>query len=59
VGDGRGEYRVLVGRPEGKSHLKDLGVDGRILLTWIFKKWLGKAWTGLMWFRIGTSGGRL
>jgi hypothetical protein len=28
---GKGVYRVLVGRPEGKNHL---GVDGRITLRW-------------------------
>jgi len=25
-------YRVLVGKSEGKNHLEDLGVDGRIIL---------------------------
>jgi len=28
----RGVYRVLVGKPEGKDHFEDLGVDGRIIL---------------------------
>jgi hypothetical protein len=58
MGDRRGAYRVLVGRPDGKNHLEDLGVDGRIL-KWIFKKWDGEAWTGLIWLRIGTGGGLL
>jgi hypothetical protein len=29
----------LMGRPEGIDHLENLGVDGRILLKWIFMKW--------------------
>ena len=30
---GTGEvHRVLVGRPEGRNHLDDLGVEGTILL---------------------------
>jgi hypothetical protein len=36
----------LVGRSEGKDHLEDPGVDGRIILKWIFKKWDVKAWIG-------------
>ena len=32
MGERRGLYRVLVGRAEGKSHLGDPGVDGRIIL---------------------------
>jgi hypothetical protein len=29
---------VLVEKPEGKDHLGDPGVDGRIILRWIFRK---------------------
>jgi len=32
VGNRRGVFRVLVRKPEGKSHLGDPGVDGRIIL---------------------------
>jgi hypothetical protein len=32
----------LVGKPEGKHYLDDLGVDGRIILKLFFKKYIGK-----------------
>jgi hypothetical protein len=41
MGEGRSAYRILVGRPEGRNHLEDPGIDGRIILKWIFKKWDG------------------
>jgi hypothetical protein len=56
-GEERGVYRVLVGKLEGKRPL-DPGVDGRIILEWIFKKWEVGVRTGLGWLRIGTGGGR-
>jgi hypothetical protein len=30
MGEGRNVYRVLVGKPEGKDHLKDQVVGGRM-----------------------------
>jgi hypothetical protein len=59
MGEGRGVYRVLVGKPEGKRHWGDPRVDGRIILGWFFKKWDVGVRTGLGWHRIGTGGGRL
>jgi hypothetical protein len=41
------------------DHLGDSGVDGWIILKWIFKTWDGCARTGLSWLRIGTGGGLL
>jgi len=43
-----------VGKPEGKGHLEDPDVDGRIILRWIFRKWDVGVWTGSSWIRIGT-----
>ena len=51
--EGRGAYRVLVGKPEGKGPLGRT----RIALKWIFKKWNEEARTGLIWLWIGTEGG--
>jgi hypothetical protein len=40
------------------DHLGHPGVDGMIILKWIFNRCDG-AWTGLSWLRIGTGGGLL
>jgi hypothetical protein len=55
----RGVYRVLVGKPERKDHFEDPGVDGRIILRWVFQKWGVGAWTGSILLRMGTGGGQL
>jgi len=39
--------------------LGDLGVDGRIILRWNFRRWDVGVWTESSWLRIGTGGGRL
>jgi len=55
MGEGIGAHRVSVEKPDGKRHLEDPDIDGRIL-RWIFRKWNVRAWTGLIWLRIGTVG---
>ena len=45
IGEGRGLYRVLVGKPEG-DHLGDPGVDGSIILRWVFRRGDVGVWTG-------------
>jgi len=59
MGERRDVYWFLVGKPEGKNHLRDTGVDGVIILSWIFRKWDVGLWTGSIWLRIGTGGGHL
>jgi hypothetical protein len=37
----------------------DPGVDGKIILRWIFRNMDVEVWTGLSWLRKGTVGGHL
>jgi hypothetical protein len=48
-GEGRGMFRVLWGNVMERDYWRDPGVDGRIILMWIFKMWDvgGKDWTDL------------
>jgi len=39
--------------------LGDPGVDGGIILSWIFSKWDVGVRTGSIWLRIGKGGGHL
>ena len=59
MGEGRGVYRVLVGKPQGKRPLGRPRHSCGIILRWIFRKWDVGVWTGLSWLRIGTGGGHL
>ena len=59
---GRGEMYVGLwwGNLRERDYLEDSGVDGRIILRWIFRKWdVGARSTGSIRLRIGTGGGHL
>ena len=59
MGEGRGVYRVLVGKPEGNRPLGRPRRRWEDKLRWIFRKWEGVVRTGWSWLRIGRGGGHL
>jgi hypothetical protein len=60
MGEGRNAYRVLVRKPEGKDHMKDQDVAGRMGSKWTLGRLVGGGvWNGFTWLRIGIIGGLL
>jgi len=59
MGEERGVYRVLVGKPEGKRPLARprLRWEDNIKMDLQEVGW--GVWTGSSWLRIGTGGGHL
>jgi hypothetical protein len=59
MGEWRGAYRVLVGRPEGRRTLErpSRRWEDNIKMDLQDVGW--GAWIGLIWLRIGTGGGLL
>jgi hypothetical protein len=37
MGEIKNTYKILVGKPERKKDLEDLGVDEEIILIWVIK----------------------
>jgi hypothetical protein len=56
MGRGKVHTGFWCGNLRERAHMEDLGIDGRIILKWVFEKWNGRAWTGSIWLRIGTGG---
>jgi hypothetical protein len=59
MGEGRKVYRVLVGRPKERGHLKDQGAAGNMGSKWILGQLAGRVWCGFNWLRMETGGGLL
>jgi hypothetical protein len=59
MGEMRGVYNILEGKPECKSPLGRTDVDGRIILREIFRKLNVGVWTGSNWLSVGTVGEHL
>jgi hypothetical protein len=59
MGERRNVYRVEVGKLRERGHMGNPGVDGKIILRWIFKVWDVGVWTGSSRLRIGRGGGHL
>jgi len=56
---GEAYTRFWWGNLKERDHLGDQGVDGMIILSWIFRKWDVGVLTGSRWLRLGTDGGHL
>jgi hypothetical protein len=54
MGEGRNVYRVLVGRTEGKDHVIDQGVDGRMGSKWSSGRLAG----GMEWINLAHDSDR-
>jgi len=59
MGETRGAYRVLVGKPEGKGPIGRPRHEQEDNIKMDLRKWDVGAWTGSSWLITGTGGGRL
>jgi len=59
MGEGEACTGFWWGNLRERDQLEAPGLDGKIILRWIFRKWDVGIWTGLSWLRIGTVGRHL
>jgi len=46
-------------KPRETDHLEEPGIDGRIMLKWIFRHWDVRVLITLIWLRTRAGGGHL
>jgi len=51
MGERKGAYRIWWGNLKEIYHLEDPGVDGNIILKWIFRRWDG----GMEWIDLAQN----
>jgi hypothetical protein len=59
MGERRDVYGVWWGNLKERDNLGDPGINGRIILRWIFRKCDVGVWIGSSWLMIGTNVGML
>jgi hypothetical protein len=59
MGEGRKVYRVLMGKPEGKSPLERARCRWEDGIKMDPREFVGGVWSGFTWLRIGIAGGLL
>jgi hypothetical protein len=58
-GEGEAYTEFWWGNPKERDNLGDSGVDGSIILRWVFRKWDVGVCNASSWLRIGTGRGHL
>jgi len=59
MGESTGAYRVLVGKPEGKSAFARPRLRCEDIIEMDLQEMGWKAWTGSIWLQLRTGGGLL
>jgi hypothetical protein len=57
IGEGEMCTGFCLGSPKVRDHWDDLGLDGKITLSWTLGRWGPMGRTGFDWLRIGSMAG--